>query len=33
MGEWQTIETAPKDGTHILVFPALLAYPLVVSWE
>lgn len=31
--DWQPIETAPKDGTHILVFPALLAYPLVATWE
>lgn len=30
---WRPIETAPKDGTHILVFPALLGVPLIASWE
>lgn len=30
---WQPIETAPKDGTHILLFPALLGVPLVARWE
>lgn len=33
MSEWLPIATAPKDGTHILVYPALAAFPLVVSWE
>lgn len=31
--KWRTIESAPKDGTHILVFPALLGVPLVATWE
>jgi len=30
---WQTIETAPKDGTHILAYPVLLDVACVVSWH
>ena len=30
---WRDIATAPKDGTYILVFPALLGAPLVATWE
>lgn len=30
---WRPIETAPKDGTHILVFPALFGLPLIAAWE
>ena len=30
---WQPIETAPKDGTHILAFPVLLDVACVVSWH
>lgn len=30
---WQPIETAPRDGTHILAFPVLLDVACVVSWH
>jgi len=30
---WQPIDTAPKDGTHILAFPVLLDVACVVSWH
>lgn len=30
---WQPIESAPKDGTHILAFPVLLDVACVVSWH
>ena len=29
---WQPIETAPRDGTHILAYPVLLDVACVVSW-
>lgn len=29
---WQPIATAPRDGTHILAYPALLDMACVVSW-
>lgn len=31
--DWQPIETAPKDGTHILAYPVLLDVACVVLWE
>lgn len=30
---WQPIETAPRDGTHILAYPVLLDVACVVSWH
>lgn len=32
MTDWQPIETAPKDGRHILVWGAGWAFPSVVHW-
>jgi hypothetical protein len=31
--EWQPIETAPKDGTWILVYPAYSDTVAMVRWE
>ena len=30
---WCPISTAPRDGTHVLVYPALFECALVVSWD
>lgn len=36
MGEWQSIESAPKDGSKILAIglpPLWKGYPFVVHWD
>jgi hypothetical protein len=33
MGEWQQIETAPKDGTWVLVGNAKYDHPFVCRWR
>lgn len=35
MADWQPIETAPKDGTWILVYSSLAEQPnhFIASWE
>lgn len=30
---WQDIASAPRDGTYILVYPAMLGYPMVATWD
>lgn len=30
---WKPIETAPRDGTHVLAHPVLLDVACVVSWH
>jgi len=30
---WRGIESAPRDGTYILAYPALLQIPLVITWK
>ena len=32
MSEWQPIETAPKDGTHILAYDHASNIPFVCLW-
>lgn len=32
-GEWMTIESAPKDGTAILVCGGLMPEPFVAEWD
>lgn len=32
MGDWQPIETAPKDGTHVLAYVPWAVQPKVLFW-
>ena len=32
-GEWQDIDTAPKDGTIILIWAEDFEYPILASWQ
>ncbi len=33
MSKWQPIETAPRDGTRVLVFSRHSSEPFIASWE